>query len=107
MEEKNRRTEQIHFRLTPEQKEQIEKKAEASGLTVSQYIIRSATKKKVVNHDHLLQLIREINRIGTNINQATRIMNTYHPDDTSDMKYICDEFLKVKQMVMEYIGKEL
>ena len=107
MEEKIRKTENIYFRLTPDEKALIEKKAAAANLSVSQYLIRSATKKKVVNHDHLLQLIKEINRIGTNINQAARIMNTYHPDDTSDIEFIQREFLQVKQIVIEYIEKEM
>lgn len=107
VENKERKTAQINIRLTEVEKEKIEKKAAAANMTVSRFLVQSATKKKVINHDNLLSLLREINRIGTNINQATRIMNTYHPDDTEDFEYIEKEFSKVKKLVMDYIGKEM
>ena len=44
---KNDRTEDLHFRTTPGEKEQIRRKAEKAGLSMSDYLRRQALSKKV------------------------------------------------------------
>lgn len=97
----------IHFRLTENQKQKIEEKASNANMTISNFVRESVLKKEVKDYSNLLKISREINYIGNNINQAARIMNTYHSPDGSDYNYIIEEFDKLKKFVDEYIGGEL
>lgn len=89
----------IRIRLTDEEKKIIKQKAKKQNLTMSDYIRTQALNGKVVDYSYLQKLIVQINRIGNNINQATKLMHLYKPQDDIDYNYICKEFLKMKELV--------
>ncbi|MEG2380105.1 MAG: plasmid mobilization relaxosome protein MobC [Oscillospiraceae bacterium] len=93
----------IKIRVTEEEKNTIRDKASSAGLSVSEYSRRQLIKGKVINSYNLVALIREINYIGNNINQATKIMNMYHAYDGTDFNYIVDEFNKIKELIEDKI----
>lgn len=68
--------EQIHFRVTPEEKELILKSARSADMNISEYILCLAKKKRVVNLRGFPDLIYQIAKIGININQITAAINT-------------------------------
>ena len=68
------------FRATAEEKEMIDSKLQASGLTMTEFIIRSITDKPVVVIDGGNEMLAELKRQGNNLNQAVR--NCYfYPDE--------------------------
>lgn len=97
---------QVNLRMTKQEKEFFKKRAEKAGYTLSKYAKICMSNKPLVNKEALLKLIREINRIGNNINQATKIMNTYHTYDDIDYNYIYKEFMELKERIDDFIDKE-
>ncbi len=72
----NERTEQIHLRVTPEEKKEIEDRAKKSGKTVARYLVGLSTTRHIVNPSRLCQLIFQIKRAGVNINEIVTVANT-------------------------------
>ncbi len=93
--------------MSEHEKNIISDKAKIAGMTVSKYVRSVALGKKVADFSYLLSLVREINYIGNNINQATKIMNTYHSFDGADYNYLYEEFMKLKKSVDEFVSEEM
>lgn len=70
------KTERLAIRLTPSEKEEIIKKAEQARMTISGYILSLSENKKIMVAENIPQLLLEITRIGTNINQIAHIGNS-------------------------------
>ena len=71
------KTVQIHFRVTSSEYESIKNNADKSGLSLSEYARRSLVGEKVMAAPPVEfgELIREIKRIGSNLNQVLRKLN--------------------------------
>lgn len=92
-----RRTEDIHLRLTPTEKKEIEEKAKLANQSVANYLITLSQNQRIVVAKKMPQLITEINKIGVNINQLTAVANT--------TKYVSKEMLmKVREELTKVIG---
>lgn len=77
---KNNKTEVAKVYLTPKEKNLWREKATLSGLSLSDFIRDAVEEKKIICPDVLEQLkeiTNQINRIGINLNQLTKIANTY------------------------------
>ena len=61
--------------MTPEEKENLKRKAAEAHMTVSKYIIHLSQTKRVILKDDIAKLTVEISRIGNNINQIAYIGN--------------------------------
>ena len=77
---KNDRTEDLHFRTTPGEKEQIRRKAEKAGLSMSDYLRRQALSKKVTVISPEIfkgykELCGQFGWYGNNINQIAKHLN--------------------------------
>lgn len=72
----NTKTEQLHLRVTPSEKEKLRKRAFDSNMTLSEYIVAISEDKPIVSKIELNSLITAINRIGVSINQIARIGNS-------------------------------
>ena len=72
-----KKTQRIHFNVTPKEKKQIEILAKAGGYRAkSKYILECALNpKRGRNKRDMLKLLYEINKIGVNINQIAKYMN--------------------------------
>ena len=68
---------QICLRLTKNQKERILKKAKLTNMNITDYMIIAGIKRKinVTNIPDLQDVKIELKRIGTNINQLTKLAN--------------------------------
>lgn len=73
------RSVQMIVRMTPEEKEIIMKKVAQSGLSFNLYALVMLRAGEVKNIDltHYRELAVEVSRIGTNINQITKSINTH------------------------------
>ena len=94
MEEK--KSEELHFRLTPTEKKKIEEKAAQAHKTVAAYLLSLSESRRIIDTTKLASLIIEIRKIGVNINQIAAVANT--------QKFVNRELLsKVQQGKKEII----
>ena len=70
-----RKTERIEIRLTPEEKTMIINNSVKTNTTISEYLIKSATKKEIVVINDLDKLVIQLRKLGNNVNQLTKLAN--------------------------------
>ena len=73
---KQTKTEILSCRVTPEQREMIEEKAFSSYRTPSMYLRDCALDKKIVVIKGVDEIASELRKIGNNLNQLTRAVNS-------------------------------
>ena len=73
---KQAKTEILSCRVTPEQREIIEEKAFSSYRTPSMYLRDCVLDKKIVVINGVDELTTELRKIGNNLNQLTRAVNS-------------------------------
>lgn len=71
-----RKTDRIEIRVTPEEKMQIALKSKQANQTISEFLIKSSIKNKIIVINDLPKMITELRRIGNNINQLTKLANS-------------------------------
>lgn len=72
---KKNREEYLNIRVSKEEKEQIKKIAKSLGVSVSTYTRKSLLKEHITSKTDI-QTIFEIKKIGVNLNQLTKHINT-------------------------------
>ncbi|BBF41681.1 TPA: plasmid mobilization relaxosome protein MobC [Streptococcus suis] len=106
---KTDKTEDIHFRVTPEEKLQMQTKAEKAGLSLSEYLIRQGLSRKVTVVPPELfaeyrSMCAEFGRLGNNMNQIARHLNSGGSDSTvirwfeNNCRELDDIVMKLKMM---------
>ena len=83
----------VEVRMTPEEKENLKRKAAEAHMTVSKYIIHLSQTKRVILKDDIAKLTVEISRIGRNINQIAYIGNYQKFVNRTQLKVV-SEYLK-------------
>ena len=83
----------VEVRMTPEEKENLKRKAEEAHMTVSKYIIHLSQTRRVILKDDIAKLTVEISRIGRNINQIAYIGNYQKFVNRTQLKVV-SEYLK-------------
>ncbi len=76
-ENKERRSAWIKIRVTPDEKRLIESKASAQGQTVTDFLRQRALDYRLRQSPLEKERIRQLARIGSNMNQIARWANTY------------------------------
>lgn len=66
----------ITIRCTEDERQRIYSKAHLHGLTLSDFVLRSAFGKKIVTADGLADVLKEQKSIGRNLNQIGLWWNT-------------------------------
>lgn len=77
---KKNRTTRIYVRLSEEEKETAIKRAKAEGVTLSTYL-RKATLGERITSKTDIQTVFEIKKIGVNLNQLAKHINTLPVDE--------------------------
>lgn len=70
-----RRKETLTVRLTKSEKKAIQEKAKKSELTMSDYFVKVSSEKQI-NVIDIKPVLTELKKLGTNINQISRRMNS-------------------------------
>ena len=70
-----KKTAEICVRVTPTEKKELQEKADAAHLSLSRYLVKSASDRKMFQTENIARLIYEIRKIGININQIAHIAN--------------------------------
>ena len=63
------KTKRINLRVTDKTDALIRAKANSAGMTITDYIVKCATSKKITNFDGLKELTTQIKKLGNNLNQ--------------------------------------
>ena len=95
------RKNRIVIRVTDDELRIINKKAEASRLNRTKYIIETLINGYVIVQDleSLRNLTNEINKIGVNINQIAKHINTTNNIYKSDMEEIKEKVEEIYKIV--------
>ena len=95
---KQPKTEIISTRVTPEQREIIEEKAYSSYRTPSMYLRDCALDKKIVVVKGVDEVANELRKIGNNLNQLTRAVNSGYCYEV-DLRETREEVAKLWQLL--------
>ena len=90
---------QIKFRMTQEEAELLDKIVVANKTTKQRYLLHSALNAKIVNTDGIKLLLPELKRIGNNINQIAKAVN-------SGLK-VDPDFVKEQQKELSSLWEQL
>ncbi len=92
---------QIHFRVTPKEHEIIKKKVKLSGLSMSEFARMSLMDKKIVSAPpaDFPFLIREIKRVGNNLNQVLRKLNILGIAHSLDLEQCQTEIVEIEKLL--------
>ena len=96
---------QINFRVTTEQYEQLKKQLENTNYkTITSYAKDLLLKKKVKifkDFSTYKNLLKEINKIGINLNQISKYCNSYKNVDT----LVLEELKKINKQLNKLTGE--
>ena len=73
--QREKKTEIITLRVTPQTKDRIRAKSRDLGLTITDYLCLCGLGKKIVRVDGLDQVLSELKAQGRNFNQLTTLAN--------------------------------
>lgn len=100
---REKKTEQILIRLTPTEKRQITEKAAAAHISVSGYLAKLSEDKKIISVENLPQLIVQITKIGTNINQIAYIGNSQRVVHKELLLAVVNQMEEVKKIMIRIL----
>ena len=88
----------VEVRMTPEEKENLKRKATEAHMTVSKYIIHLSQTKRVILKDDIAKLTVEISRIGRNINQIAYIGNYQKFVNRTQLKVVSEILKQIEDL---------
>ena len=102
--ENRKRNITLSIRLTTEEKEALTKKASDADLSMTDYILRCSSRKKirVVN---MSKVIVELKRIGNNLNQITRRINSGE-FQSYNFENVIKEQRKLYDLILSMMGDD-
>lgn len=101
---------QRKFRVTPEENELIKSRMELHNFsnfnTYARYMLLTG-EVVTVDYSELIKLRTEINRIGTNINQLVKYVNTNEEVSLENYRTLQESLAEVKHLVDENFNREI
>ena len=97
------RTERIEIRVTPDEKEKLRGDAEKSRMNMSNYILRLSEQKKIYAVDGIPELIKQIIRIVTNVNQIVMVANTNKSVSEKQIETVNFNLTKIQKLLADMI----
>lgn len=100
------RPKQLSFRVNEQEWKQLQKKIVESGKTQQEYILSCVLDKKIANTDGIKELVPELKRQGTNLNQLVKKLNEQgFIDYKKELLAVMDEVKTVWQLLKQYLQK--
>lgn len=100
------RPKQVVIRMTEAEFEQIKKKVEKSGMKQQEYFIKTLTGKEIKNTEALREVLPQLGKIGSNLNQIAKKLNqTGYIDYKGELQQAlkgCDE---IWQLLKQYLQR--
>lgn len=97
------KTERLELRLTPAEKENLIKRAAEARMNMSKYILALSEQKKIIVVEDLSEFIRQLIKIGTNVNQVALVANTYRSVSEKQIKTLNENLIQVQQLIRKLI----
>lgn len=96
-------SERLGIRVTPEEKNLLEKKAAFCNIKKGEYIRKIIKEDLIIVEDnsHEERIIYELNKIGININQIARIVNLNGNINDNEMKELLNYKKKIQSLLMK------
>ena len=95
----------INIRLTEQEKNLIEKKANKCNMTITKFILSSCLKDKIIIINGLDKIDVELRRIGNNINQLTKLANE-GAITTIDLREVRMDVINIWQLLKQLAQKQ-
>ena len=84
----------------------LQQKISESGMNQQQYILSCVLGKEIVNTDGIKEIVPELKRQGTNLNQiAKRLKERGYIDYKKELPTVLDEVKMVWQSLRQYLQK--
>ena len=96
---------QLHFRLTSSELKELQKKAEQAHMSISSYIIHLSENKKIIVSVNIPRLLVEVTRIGTNINQIAHIGNSQKYVNKQQLDEVASLLEDVKSIMQKILSE--
>lgn len=99
----------INFRISLEEKKKLQAKAKQAHMSISSYIIALSENKKITVAENILELLLEITRIGTNINQIAHIGNSQkyvNKQQLDEVLNLLEDIESIMQKILSEIFNE-
>ncbi|MCR4638362.1 plasmid mobilization relaxosome protein MobC [Ruminococcus sp.] len=97
------KTERMELRLTPEEKDNLIKRAAEARMSMSKYLLALSEQKKIIVVEDLSEFIRQLIKIGTNVNQVALVANTYRSVSEKQIKTLNENLIQVQQLIRKLI----
>lgn len=95
----------VYLRVTPSELRELQKKAEISHMSVSGYIMTLSENKKITVAENIPELLLEITRIGTNINQIAHIGNSQKYVSKQQLDEVLNLLEDVKSIMQKILSE--
>lgn len=99
------KTERLELRLTAKQKEKLVELSKQSRMNMTEYIIAVSEQKKIVVADGIPELLKQIIKIGTNVNQITMIANSNQSVSSNQIDIVNNNLLKIQNLISDLIDE--
>lgn len=99
----------INFRISLEEKKKLQAKAKQAHMSISSYIIALSENKKITVAENIPELLLEITRIGTNINQIAHIGNSQkyvNKQQLDEVLNLLEDIESIMQKILSEIYNE-
>lgn len=110
--EKRQRNRRIDFRLTEAEYAEVRRKADRAGYTVGAYVRATvlgspgprAQRLPPTNKNELVRVRAAINKIGSNLNQIARAINSGRVPPTKSIDKAIDAFFEMRADIRRALG---
>lgn len=100
------------IRLSKDQRAELEKRADlAGGLSIAGYIKFAALdqpprklRQPPIDRVALAQLLGQLGRVGSNINQIARIANAHNEINIPELAFALNELIDMREAIMKALG---
>ncbi|WP_373898773.1 plasmid mobilization protein [Haloimpatiens sp. FM7315] len=99
------RGKQLNFRLSETELEKFHENVEKSRLKQSEYLRKCILEKDIVIIDEIKELMGELKRIGNNLNQLTRAVNSGEFRNIDSLEMVKNELEVVWNEVIQALKK--
>lgn len=99
------KTERLELRLTPSQKEKLIELSKQSRMNMTEYIIAVSEQKKIIIVDGVPELLKQIIKIGTNVNQITMVANANRSVSYNQIDIVNENLLKIQNLISDLIDE--
>ena len=99
------RDKQLNIRLNEEEVKVMQKNIKKSKLSQSEYIRKSILQKNIIVVDEIKDLMVELKRVGNNLNQITRMMNSGEIKDSKELTEVKNNLENIWNKVIEALKK--